>query len=410
MRIGIDCRTILNSKNSERAGIAHYSYFLVKNIFDIENENKYILFFSFGQSVPKEFLKKNIEIIYFPKKIIPLLSSHYIFAKIIERQKLDLYHSLSGNLPLLLKTPSVITVADLAMYVNPQWFLPKNDFFWRKIIIPWSIKKAKKIIAISENTKKDIIHFFHIREDIIEVIYLGVETKNYSESELDEELKACHLEGKNYFLFIGTLEPRKNIIRIIQAFEELVLGKSFAPNSSPLRGEGASDSYRGKGEGKDNKEEFFLVLAGGLGWKYEDIVWHIEKSQAKSNIIRTGYVSQKTISALLQNALCLVWPSLYEGFGLPVLEAMSFGAPVITANNSSLPEVGGDAVIYVHAENVNEIASAMKNIVQDNSLRTILQKKGRERAKFFDWKKSAQKTIQVYANLHTNDSHDRENR
>jgi len=113
---------------------------------------------------------------------------------------------------------------------------------------------------------------------------------------------------------------------------------------------------------------------------------------------------------LLQNALCLVWPSLYEGFGLPVLEAMSFGAPVITANNSSLPEVGGDAVIYVHAENVNEIASAMKNIVQDNSLRTILQKKGRERAKFFDWKKSAQKTIQVYANLHTNDSHDRENR
>ncbi len=409
MRIGIDCRTITNEKNSERAGIAHYSYYLVKNILDIDYENKYFLFFSFGQSVPKEFIQKNTEIIYFPKKSIPFLSSHYIFAKFIDRQKLDLFHSLSGNLPIFLKTPSIITVSDLAMYVNPRWFKPKNDFFWRKVVIPWSIKKAKKIIAISENTKKDIMRFFHIQENVIEVIYLGVESKNYSENELQKELKDCKLEGRKYFLFIGTLEPRKNIVRIIQAFEELVLGKSLASSPSPIRGEGVPKAF-GTGEGKDNKEEFFLVLAGGLGWKYEEILQHIEKSGASSNIIRTGYISQRKRAALFQHALCFVWPSLYEGFGLPVLEAMNFGVPVITANNSSLPEVGGDAVIYVHAENVNEITSAMKNILQDNVLQETLRKKGRERAKLFDWKKSAQKTLQTYVSLYTNDSHDRENR
>lgn len=371
MRIGIDCRTILDSKNNERAGIAHYSYYLVKNILEIDKDVAFVLFFSFGQTVPKEFLHRNVEIIYFPKKSFPLLSSHYIFARHIDRQKLDLFHSLSGNLPLFLKTQSIITIADLSMYVNPRWFLPKNDFFWRKIIIPRSIKKAKKIIAISQNTKKDIIRFFHIQENTIEVIYLGVESQNYSDSEMQKELKDCNLEGKKYFLFIGTLEPRKNIVRIIRAFENIIIKN---PN-------------------------YYLVIAGGLGWKYEEILQYIEKSSVKNNIVRTGYVSQRKRSALLQNALCFVWPSLYEGFGLPVLEAMSFGVGVITAHNSSLPEVGGDAVIYVDAENVDEIASAMKNIIQDNALRDTLRKKGMERAREFTWRKTAVETLMIYRKM-----------
>ncbi len=396
MRIGIDCRTIVDSKNNERAGIAHYSYYLVKNILNIDTINQYFLFFSYNADPPKEFLASNVTIVHFPKKTIPFISSHLIFARCIKKNKLDIFHSLSGSLPLFLKTASVITIADLSMYVNPKWFLPKNDFLWRKVIIPQSIRRAKKIIAVSENTKKDIIRFFHIDEKKIIVTHLGVEMQDVADDKAAEILKNFDLIGKKYFLFIGTIEPRKNIMNIVKAFEELVAKDSLTPRPSPHGGEGGQRP----GEGEMTKN-YYLVLAGGLGWKYDPILDAIKKSPAAQYIQYIGYVSVEEKLVLLKNTQCFVWPTLYEGFGLPVLEAMSFGVPVITSNNSSLSEVGGDAALYVHAENVNEIASAMKSIIQNNSLRDTLRKKGRERAKFFDWKKSAQKTIQVYASLYT---------
>lgn len=382
MRIGIDCRTILYSNGSERAGVAHYSYYLVKHILEIDKNNEYVLFVSHAQLLPEEFLANNVRIIHFSKKIFPFIHSHYTVAREIKKQNLDIYHSLSGILPLFFKGKSIITIADLSMYVNPRWFSPKKfigDFFWRKILIPQSIKKANRIIAISENTKSDLVKIFKVPESKIEVIYLGVEPPlpflplNKGEAE-GVFMKKLNLSGKKYFLFIGTIEPRKNIINIVRAFENMV----------------------GYGRDRTLHNNFYLVLAGGLGWKYEPILDAIKNSTAREHIKYIGYVSAEEKISLLKNALCFVWPSLYEGFGLPILEAMAFGAPVITSNTSSIPEVAGSAAIVVDPSNVLAISQAMARIANNENEQKKLRQLGAQRINNFSWETAAKKTIEAY--------------
>jgi len=384
MRIGIDCRTILDPKSSERAGVAHYSYYLLKYLLQDDRENDYVLFFPYGKEAPKEFLSPRVRVVYFSKKRIPFFHSHYILAKEIAKEKLDIFHSLSGILPLWYKGKSVITIADLAMYMNPKWFSPKKffgDFFWRKILIPRSIKKAEKIIVISENTKRDITKYFHIDEKKITVTYLGVEVENISGEKFAEILKKFDLADKKYFLFIGTIEPRKNIINIVNAFEEFMVQVGY---------------------GRDRtlqNDIYYFVLAGGLGWKYEPILDAIKKSSVNANIKYIGYVSAEEKSAILKNSLCFVWPSLYEGFGLPILEAMACGSPVISSNTSSIPEVAGNAAILVDPNDESAISKALMLVATDKNEQKKLRELGAERIKLFSWNKTARKTLDIYRAL-----------
>lgn len=389
MRIGIDCRTILNPKGSERAGVAHYSYYLVKYLLQIDKENEYLLFFLQNQEVPKEFEGPNVVVVYFSKKTIPFWYPHFIFAKEIARGKLDIFHSLSGILPLFYNGPSVITIADLSMYVNPEWFKPKKiigDFFWRKILIPRSIKKAEKIIAISESTKNDIVKFFVVQENKIEVVYLGVELPTVDSVRELEILEKFKLSGKKYFLFVGTIEPRKNIINIVKAFEEFI-NRYDRSNKSDK-----SDRM--------DKDDHYLVIAGGLGWKYEPILKTIENSTAKEQIKYVSYVNAEEKAVLLKNAQCFVWPSFYEGFGLPILEAMACGVPVITSKTSSIPEVAGNAAIMVDPNDSHAISQAIYTLSIDIDKQRNLREFGRERVKLFSWDKTARRTLEIYHSMH----------
>ena len=398
MRIGIDCRTILNSKSSERAGVAHYSYYLLKHILEIDKNNEYILFLSHGQTLPKELFARNVKVVNFSKKIFPFIHSHYSVAQEIKNQHLNIYHSLSGILPLFFKGKSIITVADLSMYVNPQWFSPKKifgDFFWRKILIPKSIKKANRIIAVSENTKKDILRFFPIQEKKILVIHNGLERENISDNKVKEVLEKFNLIGKKYFLFIGTVEPRKNIINIIKAFEEFL----YTPHPSARGGHPLPQGEREKSEGEINKEEYFFVIAGGLGWKYEPMLDAIKNSTVNSQIKYIGYISAEEKISLLKNTLCFVWPSLYEGFGLPILEAMACGAPVITSNTSSIPEVAGNASIMIDPNDMPALSQAMARVAHNENEQKKLRLLGIERVKSFSWEKTSQETLEAYIAL-----------
>jgi len=236
---------------------------------------------------------------------------------------------------------------------------------WERIYMRYSIKLscrwAKKIIAVSKNTKKDLVELYKIPENKIEVIYEGVNQNLESKSPIgDLDSKHSILNYKPYLLFIGRLEKRKNIEGIISAFE-ILKEKYNIPHG--------------------------LVLAGLPGYGYESIKYKIESSKYKEEIIMPGFVSDEDKFGLIKNADVFLFPTFYEGFGLPVLEAQSVSVPVVTSNTSSFPEVGGDSVAYVTPSEPMSIADSTYKIISDESFRNVIIKKGNENVKRFSWEK-----------------------
>lgn len=264
----------------------------------------------------------------------------------------------------------VLTIHDLAIKKLKTVGSLKNTII-QKLFLKKSLVNADKIIAISKATKKDIMDFFKIKEEKIEVIYNGtnfVESEDLSENTKNEIQEKFKIKTAPFLFFLSTIEPRKNIPTLIKAFNYV----------------------------KSKKEtDLKLILAGGLGWKYEEVIKLFEESKYKDDIIMPGYISKEEKKYLYDNASIFVYPSLYEGFGLPILEAMSNKCLVLTANNSSLPEVGGDASYYY--ENVldyeelgNKILEVI-NISEEEKVKRI--EKGLEQAKKFTWEKCAKETL-----------------
>lgn len=424
MRIGIDCRTILNVASGERAGVGHYTYFLVKNLLAVDKKNEYVLFFDNRFKDTTEFKKySNVKIKYFPlyqyKKYFPILYSQLFISAILNKENLDLYHAPANIVPLFYYKKSVVTIHDLGAYKYPEFF-PKKIFnlqvFSKKILVPSSLKRSSKIIAVSKNTKKDIMAEFKVAEEKIEVVYEGVLDGSETCDRIDIFSEAAKKYGihDKFILFIGTIEPRKNIITLIKAFRNLRL-----EYNSPLN-------------------EYQLILAGNKGWQDQSIYQAIVDANAsilgikekragherrnimaldinqisspdrRVNLARRlsepvkyiGYISDAEKIALLCRSTCFVFPSFYEGFGLPVLEAMSLGIPVITSNVSSLPEItGSNGAILIDPHKESDISDALQKIVSDKSLRDSLIWQGQERSKSFNWHKCARETLSVYKSI-----------
>ncbi|MEK7072702.1 MAG: glycosyltransferase family 1 protein, partial [Patescibacteria group bacterium] len=314
---------------------------------------------------------------------------------------------------------SVVTLHDLGIYKYPQFF-PKKFFnhqlFSKKILVPSSLKKTAKIIAVSKNTKKDIIEEFKIPEEKIEVIYEGVLDNKEICANINSFNDVAQKYGINdqFILFIGTIEPRKNITNLIKAFRSLRL-----VYNSPIG-------------------DYQLIIAGNQGWN--DQLIYKAVSDANASILgikekRTaverrhnldqrlktadflkrrsgqerrqnqpikyiGYVSHDEKTALLCKTKCFVFPSFYEGFGLPVLEAMNLGVPVITSNVSSLPEItGSEGAVLIDPNKESEIVEALQRVVTDKALGDSLITEGRQRSNYFNWKKCAKETLAVYNSL-----------
>ncbi|OGK25836.1 hypothetical protein A3C25_02920 [Candidatus Roizmanbacteria bacterium RIFCSPHIGHO2_02_FULL_38_11] len=221
-------------------------------------------------------------------------------------QKIQVFFSPAHYIPRFCPIPTVVTIHDLSYFYYPDEFL-KKDLYQLKNWTKYSVEKSKKIIAVSNTTKKDIVRFYKIPEEKIKVIYNGYEKVSDRTSEVEEErsdgkTSEVKLDKGKYILYVGTLQPRKNIITLIDAFYLF----------------------------KKNHPEFNLVLVGKKGWLYDHIFKKVEDLNLKKYVVVKGYVTDAELSSLYQNAFCFVLPSLYEGFGIPLLEAMSFGSPVIS--------------------------------------------------------------------------------
>ncbi|GIW64802.1 MAG: glycosyl transferase family 1 [Patescibacteria group bacterium] len=302
---------------------------------------------------------------YFQYKIVKgsfLWSQIFLPLYLRKHKEIDVLFSPAHYIPRFLNIPSVVTIHDLSYLYYPQDFL-KKDLYQLKNWTEYSLKKAKKIIAVSKTTKKDIIKNYSIPEEKITVIYNGFE-KNIKYQIKDVKNKKI----KNpYILYVGTLQPRKNIETLIKAFEKF---KHFYP-------------------------EFKLTIAGKKGWLYEKIFELVKDLGLENDIYFTDYVTDIQLIFLYKNAFCFVLPSFYEGFGIPILEAMSYSCPVIASFASSLPEVGGDACLYFDPENVFDLVEKLKLLKEDKKLAKDLIKKGYQRIKQFSWKKCADETLEV---------------
>jgi len=372
MKVGI----IADRLNRTLAGVGKYVYNLIKELSKINRENIFLINYINGSIFNlNELIIKN-PFDFLPKKYAYYswhLYLNYYFKN--KRLDLDIIHS-PENVTLFVKLKEgqkkVITVHDIMPYIFNQYhhFLLRCSY---KLFLPKTLRTADKIIAVSHNTKRDIIKYFKIPEEKIEVIHLGV-NENYKPlpEEKVEYIKKKYSINYPFILYTGGLAPNKNVERLIYAFCKL----------------------------KRKLPTYKLVITGMKRYKYKPIFKTIDKLNLQKDVIFTGYVPEEDIPALYNAADLFVYPSLYEGFGLPPLEAMACGTPVITSNTSSLPEVVGDAGIMVDPYNVDGLAKAMYEVLTNDGLREELRKRGLERAKLFSWKKCAEEHLRVYEEVY----------
>lgn len=287
------------------------------------------------------------------------------------RDRINVFFSPAHYSPRFCFCPAVVTIHDVAYLHYPDEFL-KKDLYQLKNWTEYSLHNATKIITVSKTTKKDVMRFYHTPENKIEVVYNGFEKEIDDQAVLGAGSQMTPLIPSPYVLYVGTIQPRKNIIALIRAMT--VLNKAHP--------------------------EFTLVITGKKGWLFDQIFKEARNLYLENKIIFTGYVTDEELVTLYQKAFCFVLPSFYEGFGIPVLEAMSFGCPVISSFSSSLPEVGGEAMLYFDPDNHSELADKIVLLESDKKLRIDLIKKGRQRIKLFSWNKCAKETLKILTSLH----------
>lgn len=288
----------------------------------------------------------------------------------------DITQFFNCVVPPGIKGKSVVVVHDMAYKIYPQTVRIKTRR-WLQLTFKRSCQRADAIVTVSESSKRDIIKYMGIEAEKITVMPNGVDLNyfhnHYDNKEIDSIKKKYQIAGE-YFLYLGTLEPRKNIPNLIQAYKKLL-------------------------QIKHNVEVPQLVIAGGKGWLYDSIFKTVKELNIEDNILFTGYLEPYEVPRILCGAKAFVFPSIYEGFGMPPLEAMACGTPVITSNVSSLPEVVGDAGILINPESVDEICCAMERIMEDEELCHALIDKGLSRAQAYTWENSALILLDLYKKL-----------
>ena len=285
---------------------------------------------------------------------LPLLSKNHLL------------FSPSNTGPLAVEN-QIVSIMDATTLDHPEWF-SSTFASWYQFLLPILAKRVRKIITISEFSKERIVENCGIDPDKVVVTYLSTDRRFFpkSDDEISKVRTNIGIPSKNYILALGSLEPRKNIERLLKAWTNI---QQQLPN------------------------DIWLVLAGAKG--KETIFRKVSFEGLPPRVHLTGYVDDQYLPSLLAGASLFVYPSLYEGFGLPPLEAMACGTPVLTSNTTSLPEVTGDAALLVNPHDTKAIANGIQLIVEDSTLRKHLISKGLERAKLFSWEKAAEKTWQV---------------
>ncbi|MEX0617014.1 MAG: glycosyltransferase family 1 protein [Candidatus Woykebacteria bacterium] len=366
MNIGIDASRIATE---ERSGTENYTLQLLKAILDKDKKNRYTLYFN---KLPLffEVTQENVSTRYIP--LTYLWTQGRLSVECLLKPP-DILFVPAHTIPVI-RRPSmktIVTIHDLGAE-----FLEAYHKFPQKIYLNWSTeyvgRSASHIIAVSESTKKDLTNTLRVPEKRVSVVYEGVDHSFFYKRDT-KEIENVRLKyglKNKYLLFVGTIQPRKNLVRLIEAFAKL----------SPTKTD--------------------LVLVGRPGWLYDEIYKAPKRFGVSERVKFMGFASQDDLPALYSGSEALVFPSLYEGFGLPIVEAMACEAPVITSRSSSMPEVSGGNALLIDPADVTDIAHNMIRILREEDLRYRLAAKGSEWSKKFSWEKAAEETIKVFEKVY----------
>jgi glycosyltransferase involved in cell wall biosynthesis len=369
MKIAINTIPLL----SPLTGVGNYTYQIIKSLQTIDSANDYAYFY--GYYSRRLFTYQDRKSFYHLKELVRKVP----FGGITTRRLKDIVNNLfyknfdlyfePNFIPIAIKAKhTVTTIHDFSFRLYPEWH-PKDRIFYFENNFWKSIKQADKIIVVSDFIFKESVNLFGLPKDKIKTIYNGFDRcifRNYPLQDL-QSIKDKYNLPDNFILCVGSLEPRKNLKNLILAFTRL---------------------------DKEIRKGFKIVIAGFKGWKNKEIMKLIENT--KTDIILLGYIKDVELGKLYNAATVFVYPSFYEGFGLPPLEAMACGCPVIVSHAASLPEVCGDAVYYVNPYDIDNIAGGIYKVLTDEILKKSLVAKGIERAKLFSWERSAREHLKVF--------------
>jgi glycosyltransferase involved in cell wall biosynthesis len=374
MLIGIDAS---RATAAQRTGTETYSLHLIRELLAQGRGHRFCLYFN--QAPTPGLFSGTAEM-----RVMPFarLWTHVRLSREMRSAPPDVLFVPSHVLPLIHPQRSVATVHDLGFH-----YYPEAHTLFQNLYLRWSTRynarAATRVVADSIATRDDLLRYYRIPEDRIVVVYPGRdETLGPVREPLAlQAIRARYGLSEPYLLYVGTLHPRKNLVRLVKAFAALT-------DAIGTRSESV-DGVRPERVGPQ------LVLAGQKGWLFEEIFDQVRKLDLVDRVVFTGYVPDADLPALLSGAVAFVFPSLYEGFGLPVLEAMACGTPVICSNVSSLPEVAGEAALQIDPLDVEALAEAMVRIVADKGLRATLVGRGYEQVQQFSWQRCASQVLDV---------------
>jgi len=356
-----------NEANVEKkVGVSVYTYKLLA--YFQKKANKDVRFVVFLRKNPAYDLPPEND--YYSYRVVPgafawsqIFLPFRLFMDWFMGKKYAVFFSPAHYAPRFLPCRSVVTIHDLSYLYFPNEFL-KKDLYQLTNWTQYSVARADKVIAVSNATRNDVLKEYQVAPDRIITIYNGFDITPRVAS---HERIPTGIEGKRYLLFVGTIQPRKNIVTLLHAVHHLL----------------------------QKYPDLMLVIAGKKGWLYEDTFAQVKQLHLHDHVFFAGFVKDEIKTELYRHALCLVLPSLYEGFGLPLLEAMSVGCPTITSNASSLPEVGGQAALYIDPHHSEDIEKQVDMLITDPQFRAALIEKGYSQVKTFSWEMCGEKTLQV---------------
>jgi alpha-1,3-rhamnosyl/mannosyltransferase len=376
MRVALDGQPLL----TPLAGVGHYTRQLIHALARVGPSHHYYVV---APRPLRALTRRRVPLVEFPEpNVEPLIPGWWATMRARVERRLgrnpemsrgadppgDVFHATNHIFPFRLRTArTVLTIHDLTLLLFPEWHPADRLAMMGRALAP-SAARADRIVTPSQFTRNDLLELLPVAPERVEVIPEGVDRMFTPQPEADvaTRLAPLGLRAGDYLLFLGTIEPRKNLTRLLQAVE------AAGPEIGPL------------------------VLAGGRGWNNAGIRDAIGRLARAGRVRDLGYVPDDLRLPLFAGARAFVYPSLYEGFGLPPLEAMACGTPVLTSNVSALPEVMGDAALFVDPEDVSELAAALTRIWHDDALRADLRARGLARAGHFSWDRTARLTLDVY--------------
>jgi glycosyltransferase involved in cell wall biosynthesis len=367
MQIGLEARWI----TFERTGFGNYARNLIREMISLDNSNEYLVYVNKDFDCPDIFNRLNV------KKIIinqfPEIYKHIgLPFNILRRGAPDIFHFLYNAPALLFPWPVVLTIHDMSYNHIPAMISLKN-YLSINVQLQLTAKRCRRIITVSENSKKDIIFGLGIPSEKIDVIYEGVDPKFHrvEDTNLRKTVRRRYMLPGRFILYVGTYLPHKNLDVLLGAFHRLKCSHNIVHD---------------------------LVLAGKQGRNFNSIFDRIHRLGLEGSVKCIGYVDDEDLACLYSLADVFVYPSLYEGFGLPLLESMACGTPVISSNSSCLPEIGGDACRYFNANETDACAKALCEVLENANEQTALVQKGYKNLQRFSWHRAAQKTLECYKN------------